>query len=84
VCGHVPEKHGLVAADTDEAIVVLRNAQVMHFVAMGAVFLYFEAGGWVEEADLSVGATGQELWWWRLGVCFGRVVVVEVGPYVLA
>jgi hypothetical protein len=26
VCGHVPEKHGLVAAYTDEAIVILRDA----------------------------------------------------------
>jgi hypothetical protein len=42
----------------------------MYFVAMSAVFLNFEAGGWVEEADLSVGATGQELWWWWLDVCW--------------
>jgi hypothetical protein len=69
VCGDVPEEHGLVAAYTDEAVVVLRNAYVVYFVAMGAVFLHFEAGGWIEEADLSVGATGQELRWWRSGVC---------------
>ena len=68
VCGHVPEENGLVAAYTDEAIVVLGNAQVVDFVAVGAVFLYFEAGGGVEEADLAVGATGQELWWSWLGV----------------
>lgn len=61
VCGDVPEEDGLVAADTDEAIVVLRDAYVVDFVAVGAVFLNFEAGGRVEEADVSVGATGQEL-----------------------
>ena len=62
VCGDVPEKHGLVAADTDEAVVVLRNADIVDFVAVSAVFLYFEAGGRVEEANVAVGATGQELW----------------------
>jgi NO-binding membrane sensor protein with MHYT domain len=61
MCGDIPEKHSLVAAHTDEAVVVLRNAQVVHFVAMSAVFLYFEAGCGIEEADVSVGATGQEL-----------------------
>ena len=61
VCGDVPEEHSLVAADTDEAIIVLRDAYIVDFVAVGAVFLYFEAGGGVEEADVSVGATGQEL-----------------------
>jgi hypothetical protein len=62
VCSDIPEKHSLVAAYTDEAIVVLRDAQVVDFVAMGAVFLNFETGRGIEEADVSVGATSQELW----------------------
>jgi hypothetical protein len=62
VCSDVPKKHSLVAAYTDEAVIVLRNAQVVDFVAMGAVFLYFETGRGIEEANMSVSATGQELW----------------------
>lgn len=84
VCGDVPEKHGFVAADTDEAVVVLRNADVVDFVAVGAVFLDFEAGGRVEEADVSVGAAGQELWQRSSDVGSGVVDVVEYGTYVLA
>lgn len=68
MCGDVPEEDGLVAADTDEAVVVLGDADVVDFVAVGAVFLDFEAGGRVEEADVAVGAAGQELSRWS-GVC---------------
>lgn len=83
MCGDVPEKHGLVAAYTDEAIVILRNTQVVDFVAMGAVFLYFEAGCGIEEADVSVGATGQELRW-LLDVCRWLYRCCCRGTYVLA
>lgn len=82
MCGDVPEKHGLVAADTDEAVVVLRNADIVDFVAVGAIFLYLEAGGRVEEADVAVGAAGQELRRWS-GVCRWLYRCCR-GTYVLA
>lgn len=82
MCSDVPEEDGLVPAYTDKAIVVLGDAQIVHFVAMGAVLLDFEASGRVEEADLSVGAARQELRRW-LGVG-DRVVGDGVETYVLA
>lgn len=54
----------------------------MHFVAVGAVLLNFEASGRVEEADLSVGAASQELRRWS-GVS-DRVAGRRVETYVLA
>ena len=81
VCGDVPEEYGLVAAYADEAIIVLRDAYIVDFVAMGAIFLDLEAGGGIEEADMSVGATGQELRW-SSGVCL--VVLSKGETYVLA
>ena len=83
MCGDVPEKHGLVAADTDEAVVVLRNADIVDFVAVGAIFLYLEAGGRVEEADVAVGATSQELRWLS-GLCRCLCRCREGRTYVLA
>lgn len=60
---HVPEENNLVAADGDEAVVVLCDCYIVDFVAVGRVFLDFEGGGGIEEADVAVGAAGQELCW---------------------
>jgi hypothetical protein len=61
MCSDIPEEDGLVAAYTDESVVVLGDAQVVDFVAMSAVFLDFETGGGIEEANVAIGAAGQEL-----------------------
>lgn len=58
---HVPEENYLVAADGDEAVVVLCDCYIVDFVAVGRVFLDFEGGGGIEEADMAVGAAGQEV-----------------------
>lgn len=58
---HVPEEHRLVAAYADEAVVVCCDAQVVDFIAVGAVFLHQQAAAGVEKADRAVGAAGQEL-----------------------
>lgn len=82
VCSDIPEEDSLVTAYTDESIIVLGDAQIVHFVTMGAVLLDLEASGRIEESDLSVGATGQELRRWS-GVCDGAVDD-GVETYVLA
>ena len=38
---HVPEENDLVAADADEAVVVLCDCYIVDFVAVGRVFLDF-------------------------------------------